>query len=106
MHPCHSFQHLEGVRGIGRLVIYLSRQCIIYFIMYRLCTINDICGGTCETIGDLNRSLRSRHFASVIRVKGQVLHHEHAHLKVLGCSLVLSALLTKKLPTFFVMFED
>ena len=27
--------------------------------------INDICGGICETIGDLNRSLRSRYFASV-----------------------------------------
>ena len=31
----------------------------------------------------------------VLRVKGQVLH-----LKVPGCSLVLRALLTKKLPTF------
>ena len=37
----------------------------------------------------------------VLRVKGQVLHPERAHLKVPGCSLVLSALLTKKLPTFF-----
>ena len=36
----------------------------------------------------------------VLRVKGQVLHREGAHLKVPGCSLVLSALLTKKLPTF------
>ena len=36
----------------------------------------------------------------VLRVKGQVLHHERAHLKVPGCSLVLSALLTQKLPTF------
>ena len=36
----------------------------------------------------------------VLRMKGQVLHRERAHLKVPGCSLVLSALLTKKLPTF------
>ena len=33
-------------------------------------------------------------------MKGQVLHCERAFLKVPGCSLVLSALLTKKLPTF------
>ena len=26
---------------------------------------NGICGGTCETIGDLNRSLSSRYLASV-----------------------------------------
>ena len=39
-------------------------------------------------------------FLLVLRVKGQVLHREHAHLKVPGCSLVLRALLTKKLPTF------
>ena len=32
----------------------------------------------------------------VLRVKGQVLHREHAHLEEQGCSLVLSALLTKK----------
>ena len=36
----------------------------------------------------------------VFRVKGQVLHRGRAHLKVPGCSLVLSALLTKKLPMF------
>ena len=35
-----------------------------------------------------------------LRMKGQVLHRERADLKVPGCSLVLSALLTKKLPTF------
>ena len=34
----------------------------------------------------------------VLRAKGQVLHRERAHLKVLGCS-VLSSLLTKKLPS-------
>ena len=36
----------------------------------------------------------------VLRVKGQVLLRERAHLEVPGCSLVFSALLTKKLPTF------
>ena len=36
----------------------------------------------------------------VLRVKGQVLQRQHAHLNVSGCSLVLSALLTKRLPTF------
>ena len=51
--------------------------------------INDICGGTCETISDLNRSLRSRYLASVNNER-QVLHRERAHLKVPGCSLVLS----------------
>ena len=35
-----------------------------------------------------------------LRVKGQVLHCGRAHLKVPGRSLVLSVLLTKKLPTF------
>ena len=37
----------------------------------------------------------------VLTMKRQVLHRERAYLKVPGCSLVLSALLTKKLPTFF-----
>ena len=36
----------------------------------------------------------------VLTMKRQVLHRERAHLKVPGCSLVLNALLTKKLPTF------
>ena len=36
----------------------------------------------------------------VLRMKGQVLHRESANLKVPGCSLVLSTLLTKKFPTF------
>ena len=58
MHPCHSSQHREDACGIGRIVVYLFRQCIIY-------AKNDICGGTCETIGDLNRSFRSRYLASV-----------------------------------------
>ena len=43
-------------------------------------------------------------FLLVLRVKGQVLHREHAHLKVPGCSLVLRALLTKTLPTFSSRF--
>ena len=42
----------------------------------------------------------------VLRVKGQVLHREHAHLKVPGCSLVLSALRTKKLPTFLSRLNE
>ena len=42
----------------------------------------------------------------VFRVKGQVLHRERAHLKVPGCSLVLSALLTKKLPTFLSRLNE
>ena len=33
-------------------------------------------------------------------MKGHVLHRARAHLKVPGCSLVLNALLTKKLPMF------
>ena len=36
----------------------------------------------------------------VSTTKRQILHRERAHLKVLGCSLVLNALLTKKMPTF------
>ena len=39
-------------------------------------------------------------------MKRQVLHRERAHLKVPGCSLVLSALLTKKLPTFLSRFNE
>ena len=42
----------------------------------------------------------------VLRVKGQILHRECAHLKVPGCSLVLSALLTKKLPTFLSRLNE
>ena len=42
----------------------------------------------------------------VLRVKGQVLHRERAHLKVPGYSLVLSALLTKKLPTFLSRLDE
>ena len=68
-------------------------------------TINNICGGTCETIDDLNRSLRSRYLL-VLRVKGQVLHRERAHLKLPGCSLVLCALLTKKLPMFLPRLNE
>ena len=35
-----------------------------------------------------------------------VLHRERAHLKVPGCSLVLSALLTKKLPTYLSLLNE
>ena len=42
----------------------------------------------------------------VLTMKGQVLHREWAHLKVPGCSLVLSALLTKKLPTFLSRLNE
>ena len=35
-----------------------------------------------------------------------VLNRERAHLKVPGCSLVLSALLTKKLPTFWSRLNE
>ena len=40
------------------------------------------------------------HIFLVLTMRRQVLHCERAHLKVPGCLLVLSALLTKKLPTF------
>ena len=40
----------------------------------------------------------------VLTMKRQFLHRERAHLKEPGCSLVLSALLTKKLPTFLSRF--
>ena len=33
-------------------------------------------------------------------------HREHAHLKVPGCSLVLSVLLTKKLPSFLPRLNE
>ena len=39
-------------------------------------------------------------------MKRQVLHRERAHLRVPGCSLVLSALLTKKLPTFLSRLNE
>ena len=42
----------------------------------------------------------------VLTMKRQVLHRERAHLKVPGCSLVLSALLTKKFPTFLSRFNE
>ena len=50
-------------------------------------------------ICDLNESLGSRQFLNV--VKGHVFHRARAHFKeVPGCSLVLNALLIKKLPMF------
>ena len=39
-------------------------------------------------------------------MKGHVLHCACAHLKVPGCSLVLSALLTKKLPMFLLRLNE
>ena len=42
----------------------------------------------------------------VLTVKTQVFHREHAHLKVQGCSLVLSAILAKKLPTFLSRLNE
>ena len=42
----------------------------------------------------------------VLTMKRQVLHRERAHLKVPGCSLVLSALLTKKFPTFLSRLNE
>ena len=54
-------------------------------------------------ISDLGGWLGSRHFLNV--AKWHVLHRAHAHLKVPGCSLVWNALLTKKLPLFFVAFK-
>ena len=39
-------------------------------------------------------------------MKGQVLHRERAHLKVSGCSVVLNAFLTRKLPTFLSRLNE
>ena len=43
---------------------------------------------------------------TMLTMKRQVLHRERAHLKVPGCSLVLSVLLTKKLPTFLSRLNE
>ena len=51
MHLCHFSQHREGVRRIGRLVVYLSRQCIIYYITYRLCLDRWVESGRVESTG-------------------------------------------------------
>ena len=42
----------------------------------------------------------------VLTMKRQVLRRERAHLKVPGCSLLLSALLTKKLLTFLSRLNE
>ena len=42
----------------------------------------------------------------VLTMQRQVLHRERAHLKVPGCSLVLSSLPTKKLPTFLSRLNE
>ena len=42
----------------------------------------------------------------VLTMKRQVLHRERAHLKVPGCSFLLSALLTKKLHTFLSRLNE
>ena len=43
---------------------------------------------------------------SALQMKGHVLHHVRAHKKVLGCSLVWNALLTKKLPMFLSRLNE
>ena len=43
---------------------------------------------------------------STLRMKGHVLHHAPAHLKVLGCSLVWNTLLAKKLPMFLSRLNE
>ena len=45
-------------------------------------------------------------FAESVTLKRQVLHCERAHLKVPDGSLVLSTLLTKKLPTFLSRLNE
>ena len=42
----------------------------------------------------------------LLTMKRQVLHRKSAHLKVPSCSLVLSTLLTKKLPTFLTRLNE
>ena len=42
----------------------------------------------------------------LLTMKRQVLHRKRAHLKVPGCSLVLSAPLTKTLPTFLSRLNE
>ena len=39
-------------------------------------------------------------------MKGHVLHRARGHLKVPGCSVVLNALLTKKLPMFLSRLNE
>ena len=52
-------------------------------------------------ISDLNRSLGSRHFPSVMNLKEKFcIVGERAHLKVPDWSLVWSELVTKNLPMF------
>ena len=62
---CHLSQRHVGVLGIGRLVVFLFRQCIAFCISAGY-TIDNICRGTRETISDLNRSLRARYLVSVL----------------------------------------
>ena len=58
----------------------------------------------------LKRSVKTDHLGPdvllVLTMKRQVLHRERTHLKVPGCSLVLSAFLTKKLPTFLSRLNE
>ena len=62
MRLCRLSQRRVGVLGIGRLIVFLFRQCAGY-------AIDNICRGTRETISDLNRSLRARYFVSVLNVR-------------------------------------
>ena len=56
--------------------------------------------------GQFTLSLNSVDKTKLFVNKGQVFHCERAHLKVPGCSIVLSALLTKKLPTFLSLLNE
>ena len=42
----------------------------------------------------------------MLEIKGQVLHRARLHVKVLGWSLNLNALQTKKLPTFLSRLNE
>ena len=95
------FAILPNVTQVFSESVAQSSSCFANVQLFTQCAgyaIDNICRGTRETISDLNRSLRVDIF-SAFWTKGQVLHRERAHLKVLGFSIVLNQRTKKKKST-------
>ena len=98
----HLSQRRVGVLGIGRLVVFLFRQCIAFCIMCRLCSRAEVHVKRSVILPDCF----GPDILSAFWTKGQVLHRERAHLKVPGFSIVLNVLLTRKLPMFLSCLNE
>ena len=86
MRPCHFFRRLVGVRGNGRPVSSLFRQCAIKCMLCNKVHVMQYI--TFEEVHVKRSVILIDRLGSVIlsalRMKGQVLHRLRAHLKFPG----------------------